>query len=559
MDVEESKKYESSYVHESGSGDVQHGETHDNSDDLQRHLGNRQIQLIAIGGSVGTALFVSIGGALNKGGPLGMLLAYFFYSCVMGLVNNSMAEMATYMPVSGGFVRLAGKWVDEALGFAAGWNFFLYEALLIPFEITALNLVLSYWRDDIPVWAVCLAVIVLYGACNVLAVQAYGEAEFWLSGGKVILIFMLYCFTFITMVGGNPKKDAYGFRYWRTPGPFHGYLGTGDTGKFQGFLGALWAASFCIVGPEYISMVSGEAKRPRTYIKNAFKTVYWRFGIFFILGALCVGVVVPSNDPTLVAIYEGGGTGAGTAAASPYVIAMKNLGISVFPDLVNALLITSIFSAGNTYTYCATRSMYSLAIEGRAPKIFRKCTKNGVPIYCFAITMAFPFLSFLQVSSNSALVLTWLVNLITAGGLIDFIIMMITYIAFYRACKAQGLDRRTLPYRGYFQPYQTWIAMAFLLCVLFCYGYSVFLPGNWSVQDFLFSYAMVGITPTFFVIWKVFKRTKFVPAKEVDLVWDAPLIDAYEASFLTPPVGFWTELIQLIGFKRHIPVDKRVV
>jgi amino acid transporter len=152
------------YVDESGSsGDIRHGEVHDNSDDLQRHLGNRQIQLIAIGGSIGTALFVSVGGALNKAGPLGMLLAYTIHSCVMALVNNSMAEMATYMPVTGGFVRMAGHWVDEAFGFMAGWNFFFYEALLIPFEITALNLVLSFWRDDIPVWAVCIAVIILYG------------------------------------------------------------------------------------------------------------------------------------------------------------------------------------------------------------------------------------------------------------------------------------------------------------------------------------------------------------------------------------------------------------
>lgn len=562
MDYEENKKYEG-YVQDdgsgsgSGNGDVARGETRENSDDLQRHLGNRQIQLIAIGGSIGTALFVSIGGALNKGGPLGILLAYTFYSCNMALVNNSMAEMASYMPVTGGFVRMAGHWVDEALGFMAGWNFFLYEALLIPFEITALNLVLSFWRDDIPVWAVCLAVIILYGACNILAVQAYGEAEFWLSGGKVILIFMLYAFTFVTMVGGNPKHDAYGFRYWRNPGPFGEYLATGAKGRFEGFLGALWAASFCIVGPEYISMVSGEAKRPRVYIKNAFKTVYWRFGIFFILGALCTGVVIPWNDPTLVGILSGEAGGSGTAAASPYVIAMKNLSIPVLPHLTNALLVTSIFSAGNTYTYCATRSMYTLALEGRAPRFLRKCTRNGVPIYCFAITMIFPFLSFLQVSDSSAKVLTWLVSLITAGGLINFITMMITYIAFYKACKAQGLDRRTLPYTGYFQPYQTYFALAFLICVVCAYGYAVFLPGMWKVEDFLFSYTMLFLAPILYVFWKVLKRTKIIAPKNVDLVWDAPLIDAYEASFITPPVSFWTEMVQLVGFKRHVPVDHR--
>ena len=249
--------------------------------------------------------------------------------------------------------------------------------------------------------------------------KAYGEAEFWLSGGKVLLIVMLFSFTFVTMVGGNPKHDAYGFRYWKNPGAFAEYITTGDLGRFEGFLGALWAGSFCIVGPEYVAMVAAEAKRPRIYIKSAFKTMYWRFGIFFILGALCVGIIIPHNDPTLVAILGGETGGAGTAAASPYVIAMNNLGVSVLPHITNALLVTSIFSAGNTYTYCASRSLYSLALEGRAPKILTKTTKNGVPIYCFAITMVFPLLSFLQVSNSSAQVLTWLVNLITAGGIID--------------------------------------------------------------------------------------------------------------------------------------------
>lgn len=163
--MSEEKKYSGEFVRETypSDHDVQVGSFTDNSDDLQRHLGNRQIQLIAIGGSIGTALFVSIGGALHSAGPLGILIAYTGYCCIMGLINNAMAEMATFMPVSGGFVRMAGKWVDEAFGFAAGWNFFLYEALLIPFEITALNLVLKFWRDDIPVAAVCAAVIVLYG------------------------------------------------------------------------------------------------------------------------------------------------------------------------------------------------------------------------------------------------------------------------------------------------------------------------------------------------------------------------------------------------------------
>lgn len=139
-----------------------HAGVMENTDALRRRLGNREIQLIAIGGSIGTALFVNIGGALAKAGPLSLFLAYTLYTVVLGLVNNSIAEMTVLYPVSGGFVRMAGKWVDEAFGFMAGWNFFLYEALLIPFEITALNLVLSFWSDSIPVAAVCAVVVVLY-------------------------------------------------------------------------------------------------------------------------------------------------------------------------------------------------------------------------------------------------------------------------------------------------------------------------------------------------------------------------------------------------------------
>lgn len=135
----------------------------ENCDGLKRHLGNRQIQMIAIGGSVGTALFVSIGSGLIAGGPGSLFIAYTVYACLLALVNNCMAEMTTYMPISASFIRFAGRWVDPAFGFMAGWNFFLYEAILIPFEISALNLVLTFWRDDIPVAAVCAACIALYG------------------------------------------------------------------------------------------------------------------------------------------------------------------------------------------------------------------------------------------------------------------------------------------------------------------------------------------------------------------------------------------------------------
>ena len=203
------------------------------------------------------------------------------------------------------------------------------------------------------------------------------------------------------------------------PGAFAEYSATGDLGRFEGFLGSLWSAAFTVVGPEYLSMLSGEVKLPRTYLKTAFKMTYVRFAFFFIGSALCVGIVVPYNDQTLLDILSGSSGGAGTAAASPYVIAMRNLNIHGLPNLTNALLCTSIFSAGNAYTYYGSRSLYTLALDGHAPKFLKWCNKKNVPIYCLCVTILFPCLGFLNVSKGSAKVLTWLTNIITAAQVID--------------------------------------------------------------------------------------------------------------------------------------------
>ena len=174
--------------------------------------------------------------------------------------------------------------------------------------------------------------------------------------------------------------------------------------------------------------------------------------------------------------------------------------------------------------------------------------RNGVPIYCFCIVMLFPFLSFLQVSNSSSIVLTWLVNLITAGGLIDYIVMCTTYIFYHRACQAQNHDRRQNPYYGYFQPYCAWIGLVCEVLVVLFFGYSSFRP--WSVEKFFQYYTMVIVAPVLFVFWKLLQRTSFVKPLEADLVWQRPTVDAYEASFTHPPSSFWEDMLRLVGIKR---------
>lgn len=229
---------------------------------------------------------------------------------------------------------------------------------------------------------------------------------------------------------------------------------------------------------------------------------------------------------------------------------MANLGVSVLPHIVNALLVTSIFSAGNAYVYCAMRTLYGLALSGHAPRFLTKCTKQGIPIYCFAVTMIFPLLSLLQVGKSTAQVVTWLANLTEAAQLIDYIIMCVTYLWFYRACKAQGLDRKTLPYVGRFQPYSAIIGIIGMSLVVGGYGYTTFLPGYWDVGTFFSYYTMVFVAILTYSSWKLLKKTKVVKPAELDLIWDKPLIDAYEANLVEEDVGFVKEILQMIGIGR---------
>nr|XP_040726490.1 amino acid permease/ SLC12A domain-containing protein [Protomyces lactucae-debilis]ORY84472.1 amino acid permease/ SLC12A domain-containing protein [Protomyces lactucae-debilis] len=495
--------------------------------DTVRKLQPRHVALIGIGGTIGTALFVAIGSALTAGGPASLLIAFIIWSSVIWGVNNAMSEMVTWLPINSGFIRLAGRFVDEALGVAAGWNFFVCEAALVAFEVTACCVIVRFWDVDGSIHkAVWIAIILaLYSLLNLITVEYYGESEFWFAIGKVLLITALICMTFVLMVGGNPKGDAFGFRYWKNPGAFAEYIEKGSMGRFLGFFQCLVTASFVIAGPDYLSMAAGEAINPRKTMPEAYRVVFARLVAFFVLGSLAVGIIVPYNDPSLLKAIGDGKPG---AAKSPYVIALTRLEVPVLPHIINAAVLLSAFSAGNSYVFCASRTLYGLSLEGKAPRIFTKCSKRGVPYNSVIMVLAIGLLAFLSVSKNANIVLTWFVSIVTSSQLINFAIMTFTYLRFYKAMEVQGISRSELPYRSRFNPYTAYYSLTAITLMIFLQGYSVFIKGQWDVSNFLFAYFMVGVTPAIYLVWKLVKRTKWLALRDVDLFTGKKEIDEDE-------------------------------
>lgn len=220
---------------------------------------------------------------------------------------------------------------------------------------------------------------------------------------------------------------------------------------------------------------------------------------------------------------------------------MVQFGIKGVPSLVNALIMTSVLSAGNNVVFSAARTLHGMAIDGHAPAFFAKCTKRGVPIYAVSFALVFCLLSLLQMGNSSSVVLGWLVGICTASYLLNYFGAVLTYLHFYYSLKQQGIDRNTLPYRGRFQPYAAWYALFGTAIMCLVLGYSVFIeyPANWSIITFFTSYTMIGFFIVAFVGWKLVRRTHYVRPGTADLQLGNTKneIDLYESLYETPKRG----------------------
>ncbi|KAL2860296.1 amino acid permease/ SLC12A domain-containing protein [Aspergillus pseudodeflectus] len=471
-----------------------------------RRLNPRQIQLTAIAGSIGAALFVAIGSGVMSG-PLCLLLAFIFWATVVFCIAQCQTEIVTLLPLDGSFIRLAGRMVDPALGVAVGWNHFFAQTSYVIFEATVINTLVEYWGyNQSPAILISIS-LVLYLAINVYRADLFGEAEFWLALGKVLLAMGLIIFTIVAMLVGSVSGTGKNLEFGQERVILNASCHSSMPSTLQG---SAWEGQ----------MIAGESRDPRRTVPRAFNTIMTRLIVFFIGGCLCVGILVPSDDPTLT---NGSDTYAG---ASPYVIAMERLQIPVLPSIVNAALITTIVSAGNAYTFNASRSLHALALDGRAPAFLRKLNKKGVPYMAVIVVMTLSCLAYLALGSSSAQVLDWILNFCTAATMFNWSVMSFTWIRFNAALKAQGIDKKTfLPSVSKVQPFAGYWAFFWAFLFLWVQGYSVFVKGNWKVSTFIFNYGIIALASVIGIGWKIFKRTPFHKSKDVDLVSDLEFFD----------------------------------
>lgn len=229
---------------------------------------------------------------------------------------------------------------------------------------------------------------------NIFAVSIYGEAEFIFASIKIITIVGLLILALVIDLGGGPNHDRLGFRYWKKPGAMFEYIGKGDTGRFLGLFSTLVNAAFSYGGVEMVAVAAGEAENPRKNIPKAVRRVFWRILFFYVLGSLAIGVTVSSDDEHLLS----GGAG---AARSPWVIAIKNAGIPGLPSVINAVILTSASSSANAFLYTGSRYLFGVAQNKQAPRFLLKCSRNGVPYYCVAITASISLLTYMSVSTGA--------------------------------------------------------------------------------------------------------------------------------------------------------------
>ncbi|KAL3440655.1 amino acid permease/ SLC12A domain-containing protein [Aspergillus insuetus] len=466
-------------------------------DRLSRSLSARQVQMIAIGGTIGTGLFLGSGNSLATGGPASMLIAYAICGGIVFVTMLSLGEMAAFIPVAGSFCTFAGRFVDDAFGFALTWNYWFNDAVTTASDLVALQLILQYWVDHFPGWAFSLIFWVVLILINILAVRVYGEIF-------IILGIAVNC-------GGNSAGHYIGGENWHIPGaPFADGIG--------GFASVFITAAFAYGGTESIAITAGETQNPAKTLPKVVQNVFWRILIFYFLSVLIIGLNIPYNYP---------GLSDKQVKTSPFTIIFQMTGTRAAGSVMNAVIMTSVISAGNHALFAGARLLYTLALAGHAPRPFARLNRQDVPWIAVLGTALVSGLCFGSSKIGAGQLWLWLQNIVGVSNQLSWIAIGITSIRFRHALEVQE-KTHLLPFRNYTYPVGPWVCIIFNGFIILVQGWRCFSP-IFSPVDFVSYYVELPVMLIMYVGWKVLKKTKYVRSEEMDLDTDTYILEEEES------------------------------
>jgi len=425
---------------------------------LHRGLKNRHIQLIALGGAIGTGLFLGIAQTIKLAGP-SVLLGYAIAGAIAFFIMRQLGEMVVEEPVAGSFSHFANKYWGNFAGFISGWNYWVLYVLVSMAELTAVGIYVQYWWPGIPTWISALFFFVVINTINLLHVKLFGEMEFWFSIIKVAAIICMIAFGAFLLLSGHGGPQASVTNLWQIGGFFpHGV---------SGLIMALVIITFSFGGLELVGITAAEADDPATSIPKATNQVIYRILIFYV-GALAVLLSLYPWDK----VQEGG---------SPFVMIFHALDADFVATILNVVVLTAALSVYNSCVYCNSRMLLGLAVQGNAPRALATVNQRGVPVVALsasAIATAFCVLiNYLMPGKAFGL----LMALVVSALIINWAMITITHIMFRSAMQKQSVTPR---YRSWGYPITN------AICLIFMAGILIVM---WMTPDMRISVSLIPV------------------------------------------------------------------
>ncbi|MFP4594525.1 amino acid permease [uncultured Ralstonia sp.] len=451
-------------------------------EDLKRDLKNRHIQMIAIGGAIGTGLFYGSSWAIKTAGPA-ILLVYIVAAIAIYFVMRALGEMAVEEPVSGSYVSYSNRYIHRFVGFLNGWNAFIFLLATSAADLNALGNYVHFWFPSVPIWVTALVAVSVMFAVNIIGVKIYGEAEFWFALVKVVAIGALILFgAGMIFFGIGNHGQAVGFHNLVDHG---GFFPKGVSGTLLSIV----MVAFAFGGVENLGLAAGEAKDVKTTMPKAVNATFWRLLLFYV-GAIAV----------LLAVFPWTSL---TTKGSPFVDVFVKMGVPAAAGIMNLVVVTAVLSAVNASVFTNSRTFYNLALQKNAPAFLSVVNSRKVPSRAIMLVFATMFAGVVlnYVMPEQAFELF---SSVTVFALVcAWASIVISHLNF-RKVRIQNGQEGKLSYKMPFYPYSNYIALAFVAAVMVCIA---ILP------DMRMSLAVSGVwVAVVFVAYKFYTRNETVLA-----------------------------------------------